>query len=58
MNFTVFNKWAICVMFGSWDRYAFIPYIEYVPGSKNIIFCFWKWHMIINIEKIKKGGEE
>lgn len=45
-------------MFGSWDRYAFIPYIEYVSGSKNIIFCFWKWHMVINIEKIKEGGEQ
>lgn len=58
MNFTIFNKFAVCLMFGSWERYALIPYIEYDILSKRLFFCFWKWHIVIDVERIKEGGEE
>lgn len=55
-----FFKWEIVITFGSWDRYAIIPYIEYAPSPtmKRILFCFWKWNMVIDVEKIEKGGEK
>lgn len=47
-------------MFGSWNRYAIIPYIEYAPSPtlKRILFCFWKWNIVIDVEKIEEGGEQ
>lgn len=58
MNLSLFNRWAICVMFGSWGRYALIPYIEYDKLSNRLLFCFWKWHIVVDAERIKKGGEK
>lgn len=40
MNFTIFNKFAVCLMFGSRERYALIPYIEYDILSKQFFFLF------------------
>lgn len=58
MTLTIFNKWAICIMFGSWGRYALIPSIEYTKLSNRMLFGFWKWYMAIFIGKIMEGGAE
>lgn len=58
MNFTILNRYAICIMFGSWGRYAIIPYVEYDRLSGRLLFCFWKWHIVIDIERIEEGGEQ
>lgn len=56
MNFTIFNKLAVIILFESCYYYAITPYVEYDRLSKNLYFCFWKWRMVIDIERIEEGG--
>lgn len=58
MNFTIFNKFAVCVIFGTSGRYALIPYIEYDMLSEQIFICFWKWQIVVDAERIEEGGGE
>ena len=56
MNFTLFNKLAVIILFESYHCYAITPYVEYDRLSGNLYFCFWKWRMVIDIERIEEGG--
>lgn len=58
MNFTIFNKLAVIILFESYYCYAITPYVEYDRLRGSLYFCFWKWRMVIDIERIEKGGEQ
>lgn len=58
MNFILFNKWSVFILSEKYHCYAITPYVEYDRISGCLYFCFWKWRMEIDIEKIEKGGDE
>lgn len=57
MIFTLFNKLSVIILFESYYCYAITPYVEYDRIGRCLYFCFWKWRMEINIERIEEGGE-